>query len=76
MSATCEAVPDAIDTFRALAGGLAQVGWIRLSRGNARDLGTTRCASAGRDFCDKAVAVAWLIQREPVPEPQSRRAAA
>ena len=81
MSATGEAVPGTVDTVRVLARGLAHVGRIRLSRGKpmrwvARDLGTARRASAVWDFCDKADPVAWLIQRKPVPEPQSRRAAA
>ena len=81
MSATCEAVPGTVDTFRVLARGLAHVGWIRLFRRKqvrwvARDLGTARRACAVGDFCDKADAVAWSIQREPVPEPQSRRVAA
>ena len=80
MNATGDAVPGTVDTFRVLARGLAHVGWIRLFRRKqvrwvARDLGTARRASAVRDFCDKADAVAWLIQHRPVPEPQSRRAA-
>jgi hypothetical protein len=81
MSATGKAVPGTVDTFRGLAGGLAHVPRISLSRGKpmrwvARDLGAARRASALRDFGDKADAVAWWIQRKPAPEPQSRRAAA
>ena len=67
MSATCIVVPGTLDTFRVLAGGMAHVGWIRLSRGKqmrwiARDLGRVQRAAAERSFVEKRTAIAWLLE--------------
>jgi hypothetical protein len=78
VSAVFGPVPDVVDTFRILAGGIAPVGWIRLSRRKqmrwiARGVGSERFAAPVREFCDKAAAVAWPIKREPDPRQPGER---
>lgn len=75
MTAVCEKLPDRIDTFRVLAGGLVHVGWIRLSRGTEMRWVARHPTGLIRRFTDKVAAVAWLIEREPAPPAEPGRSA-
>lgn len=74
MSAVCEPMPDRIETFRVLAGGIAPVGWLRLSRETEIRWVARSLNGSIRRFTDKFAAVTWLIEREPAPAEPGRSA--
>jgi hypothetical protein len=75
---TIEPMPDRIETFRVMAGGITLIGYLRLAREAAltrwiaRDLGSEDSAASIRRFCDRSRAVEWLVAREPAPSEPGR----
>ncbi len=74
--AVCQPMPGRLATYRVVVSDDLTLGFIRLDVSDqkwiARTTGSERSAASLRRFSDRADAVGWLQQREPVPAPVRR----